>query len=85
MCQAPCQVLWGKEWGSPGPQSLSSSSLQSRGGAGTGRLQSLTNHARVNQPCKQCQEAPGLIAKGGTWIVRAKVRRGTLLKRAGKA
>lgn len=58
--------------GSPGPpSSLSASSLQSRSGAGTGTLKSLINHARVNQPCKQRREVPGLIAQRGTWRVRA--------------
>lgn len=42
----------GAKKGSPSPQALSSSSLQSWGGSRTGTLKSLTNHERVNQPCK---------------------------------
>lgn len=38
-------------------------------------LKSLSNHARVNQPCKQCHKVPGLIARWGSWLVRVRVQR----------
>lgn len=61
--------------GSPSPRSLSSGSLHSPGGAETGTLRSLTNHARVNQPCRVDPELPGSIAKRGPWVVRAQTER----------
>lgn len=61
--------------GSPRLQPLPSRCLQSHGRTGTGVLKSLSNHARVNQPCKQCHKVPGLIARWGAWLVRVRVQR----------